>query len=61
MVSGLLYATNIRGDIPEVGDTDMLAGHVIDGGVLSTTSKGKEQLFALPALSIAVHDTLVVV
>ena len=61
MAIGELYATNTRGDTPEVGETYMLAGHVINGGALSTTINGKEQLFALPALSIAVHVALVVV
>jgi len=48
-------------EAPLVGETEMLAGHIIHGGESSMTARGKEQVFTLPALSTAVHETLVVV
>jgi hypothetical protein len=61
VASGVLNIASTETDTPLVGETEMLAGHVIDGGALSTMVNGNEQVLALPALSIAVHDTLVVV
>jgi hypothetical protein len=46
---------------PLVGDTDMMLGHVNTGGALSIIARGNEQTFVLPALSVAVHATVVVV
>lgn len=48
-------------DTPLVEDIDIEDGQLILGGALSTTVNGKEQLFVFPALSVAVHATVVVV
>ena len=61
MASGVLYTASTVTEIPFVGEKAMLAGHMIDGGALSDTVRGKEQVLTLPALSAAVHDTLEVV
>ncbi len=57
----MVYEVGTATETPLVGDTEKLAGHVMDGGALSTIVKGNEQVFTLPALSVAVHVTLVVV
>jgi hypothetical protein len=45
---------------PEVGEVDMLAGHVMTGLVLSVTTILKVQLFVLPLWSVALQKTVVV-
>ena len=48
-------------ELPDIGETLILAGHVMAGGALSTTVSGNEHVFTFPALSVAVHVTVVVV
>ena len=47
--------------MPYIGGTIVLFGHEIDGGTLSTTETVNQQDAVLNALSVAVHDTFVVV
>ena len=47
-------------DTPPVGVTLNVDGHVSDGAVLSAIVSGNEQVVVRFALSVAVHDTIVV-
>lgn len=46
------------GEVPLVGLTEKLLGQVIDGGALSETETGNEQVFTFPALSCTEHVTV---
>ena len=54
-------ATGTTGEDPLLGETLMSFGHMMAGGALSTTVSGNEHVFTFPALSTAVHVTVVVV
>lgn len=56
-----LYETDVDADMPLVGDVTMLDGQVIVGAGPSATVNGKLHVLTFPALSVALHVTVVVV